>query len=141
MSESPESTGLIRCEACSREISTLAAQCPGCGAPNTWIHPDIRKFIDAKDKINTVAKFEFQYNKVEIWGTSVSTVKWWFWVVTGILVFAGFVFGVVPGLIFVGIAWYIIEKKKQQFRANLQDRTWQSSNDEFWRPVKAALNL
>jgi hypothetical protein len=36
---------LIPCDVCGRQIATQAAACPGCGAPNEWLHPEIRAFL------------------------------------------------------------------------------------------------
>ena len=35
---------LMSCSACGQDIATFAVTCPKCGAPNTWVHPEITRF-------------------------------------------------------------------------------------------------
>ena len=37
---------LIACSACQNMIALTATACPKCGAANTWIHPEIKRFIE-----------------------------------------------------------------------------------------------
>ena len=38
---------LINCPACGKSISPAAKDCPGCGNPNKYVHPEIQRFQDA----------------------------------------------------------------------------------------------
>lgn len=43
---------LINCPTCNAQMSSLASACPSCAAPNTWIHPEIKRLkqlIDSTD--------------------------------------------------------------------------------------------
>lgn len=37
--------GLIKCKACSNEMAMDARRCPKCGAGNTFVHPEIERFL------------------------------------------------------------------------------------------------
>lgn len=144
MSEVKQTKGLINCDACSKEISVLAAQCPGCGAPNSWIHPNIKHFISVKDQTGMSKPFTFQWNKTEVWGGTETKLPWWLWLVIFFCAVPGFAFGLIPGLIIAPVTYFILLQmygKKHEFKANLQEGTWVSSDDEFWQPVKSILKI
>jgi DNA-directed RNA polymerase subunit RPC12/RpoP len=44
---------LISCPACGRALAKEAVSCPGCGAPNRWVHPEIVRFY------NSIRQFHF----------------------------------------------------------------------------------
>src|SRR4051794_27570372 len=43
---------LIACGACGNQIAVAAAACPKCGAPNSWLHPEIERFAASLQKVN-----------------------------------------------------------------------------------------
>ncbi len=42
---------LTECATCKGSLAALAAVCPHCGAPNTYVHPNIQLFLKQKDTI------------------------------------------------------------------------------------------
>lgn len=134
--------GLVKCSACSKDISALATACPGCGAPNMWVHPSITQFLSVKDQTGVAKKFKFWSNKIEIWGETEPSLSWWkvllfFLLVPGL--FAGLL-----GIIFVTVVYVMVlyvYGKKKQFKANLHTGTWQSNDEKFWQPVRAILKI
>lgn len=144
MNEVKQTVGLINCDACGKEISAMAAQCPGCGAPNNWIHPNIKHFISVKDQTGMSKPFTFQWNKTEIWRGTEAKLPWWLWLVIIFCAAPGFAFGIIPGLIIAPVAYFILIQfygKKHEFKANLQEGTWVSSDDQLWQPVKSILKI
>ncbi len=105
-------------------------------------------------------EFKFWYKKSEIWGEAKKRTAWWGWVclAMGILMIAwvilgsvvaqvsgnaaaasGPMAGLVMAVFFIG---YIqARKQKNTFSANLQSRTWISTDDAFWQPLRSFLEL
>lgn len=139
-----QNPNLFQCEACQKEISTLADKCPGCGAPNNWIHPKIKHFLSVKDQIGIADGWNYKYTKTELCGSTVPTLPWWLWFVVLFCAVPGFAFGIIPGMIIAPIAYYILKLmygKTYSFKADLKNGTWQSDNDAIWQPVRAALEI
>ena len=113
---------LIKCETCGKEISVLADRCPGCGAPNTWIHPSITYFLSIKDQTGVSEKFTFWSNKTELWGNTEKRLKWWMWVIL-ILCFPIFtvnlLIGIIVGIIVLAVVFSIFGTNKT-FKVNFQ---------------------
>ena len=148
---------LIGCKACSKNISVLADKCPACGAPNDWVHPDVTKFIN-NDNIDTSERFTYRWNKAEVWGQTGTKVPTRVMVI-GVLIFLaiyfplgffgsfGFLFGPINIFIVIGFGFVFgliltaMYGERKTFHANLLDRTWTSSADQFWYPIKAFLDL
>ena len=65
-----ESTTLTPCRTCQRQIAATAHSCPGCGAPNGWIHPDVDRFLKNLDKIKLPASFKHDSTKTGVHGTA-----------------------------------------------------------------------
>lgn len=135
---------LINCESCNHPHSILADKCPQCGAPNNWIHPAIKHFLSIKDQIGTTKEFKFQWNKVEIWGYTETKLPWYI----KIFIFFGFIsgvlFGIIPGFIIAILMYLSLSKTfggKYNFKANLLDKKWESSNEKFWKPVRDVLKV
>lgn len=59
----------------------MADKCPGCGAPNSWIHPRIKHFLSVKDQTSMSKPFTFQWNKTEMCGSTEVKLPWWLWLV------------------------------------------------------------
>jgi GYF domain 2 len=49
----------VPCAACQHLIATTASTCPQCGAPNTWVHPEIKRFRDNCNTVSAPQSFEF----------------------------------------------------------------------------------
>lgn len=59
-------TLLTSCVACGRDIAKEAASCPGCGAPNKWVHPEIMRFLEAlrnTSTFNRIPRFKVDWDK------------------------------------------------------------------------------
>ncbi len=61
---------LIPCGTCKRMIAPTAKSCPGCGAANTWVHPEIQRFIDNRDSFTTTPPFRYSHDAVVLQGTA-----------------------------------------------------------------------
>jgi hypothetical protein len=156
--EEKSNQNLIKCEACNKDISTLADKCPGCGAPNNWIHPNIKHFLSMKDQTGMSKRFIFHRNKTEIWGeTAVQGLPWYVWiaVIFSFLIllwlggmFSGIIFGAMfESLVILIGGGYVVFKVARKFtltknfKANLQLGTWWSDDDDFWLPVRSILKV
>jgi predicted Zn finger-like uncharacterized protein len=51
---------LTGCFACGREIAKEAATCPGCGAPNRYLHPEILRFQSGLSRFHHLNRFQHQ---------------------------------------------------------------------------------
>ena len=140
-----EAAGLIPCKTCKHEIGTQADTCPQCGSPNTWTHPRIQAMYETKT-FNTTRSFRFWHKGAEVWGESmchsplayigaviivaVAMLSALFWLFVG------------PGIGgVVLVLFWRSTAKKDTFRTNLVTKTWESSNDKFWKPVAEFLEL
>jgi len=143
---------LIKCPSCRNEISKLSESCPQCGAPNEWIHPIIKEFVSNN---NIFVEYEFFYNsdKTTITGETELRLPLWARIVNILLMIMAFivmiVFAFINGpyiissIIFGVIIFMVllIFSKKQKFKADVQKGEWESTDDEFWEPVKKTLKL
>ena len=61
---------LIACRACNHMIARAARTCPGCGAPNTWIHPEIQRFINGCKSFRNTPPFQYVHEALILQGTA-----------------------------------------------------------------------
>lgn len=61
-------TNLIACSACNRMIALTANACPGCGAANTWVHPEIKRFIDSCNSFTNTPPFQYSHQAFGLQG-------------------------------------------------------------------------
>ncbi len=55
---------LIPCGSCGNEIALTARTCPKCGAVNQYVHPEVKRFLESKDKVAFVGHFLSESSKV-----------------------------------------------------------------------------
>jgi hypothetical protein len=149
---------LTDCKACATRISILADKCPSCGAPNDWIHPDIKRLLEVRSEIGTAEKFKLEWNNIEAWGktrkkTSRLVSFLALLIFLGIYLPLGFLGTIGKGLgpinifLVIGLALLMVVLldplfgKNKVFHANLQARSWTSSDDSFWQPVRSVLGF
>lgn len=139
---------LIACTSCGKDIAALAVTCPGCGAPNGWRHPGIDAFYAGKDRTGVSKPFTFQSDKTKVWGQTAKRLT-----KTGYAVLGGY--GIIGGplvLLFTGFwgafiffliggALSMSMQKQDTFTADLQSKSWISSNDIFWQPVRKLIGI
>jgi hypothetical protein len=133
-----------QCETCAKTISVLADKCPTCGAPNDWIHPDIKSLISRKNTIGVSKPFTLQWNKTEVWGETKLKVPWWAWLIFALTAPFSAFGSIVVGLLISALCAAVLLPlvgKKQTFKANLQTGAWESSDDKFWQSVRSALRI
>ena len=140
---SSELPKLICCPSCSKDISVLADKCPACGAPNSWIHPTISEFLSISNSIATKGRFTFEWNKTEIHGEASRRLAWWQW---GLFLFLIFLTVAYLPTFYTAVIWggagiWLAIRKKHRFKANVLNSTWESTDEKFWKPVRAALKL
>jgi hypothetical protein len=138
---------LITCKTCEKQLAALAETCPGCGAPNDWVHEDIQRFISAGATVPTARPFTYSNNKTHLSGQTAPRSPLWAWVVSALLFLAsmlGFVLlGWVATFVLGGLCIVVLRltQTTDYFQADLQARSWSSSNDRFWLPVRQLLKL
>lgn len=144
---------LITCAACGNSIAPLAASCPKCGAPNDWQHPDIKAFLDGAPRLAVSRPCYFWNSKNEVWGETRVRYAWWAWLISALVliiavgyatIFSGSVLSFFGSLLAASVVAAVVMKGaaiKDTFRADLVRRTWSSTNDVFWQPVKASLKV
>jgi hypothetical protein len=62
---------LIGCKTCRYAISKEAAACPKCGAPNTWLHPEIARFVRCLDEFDHMPRFDVRWDRYILVGQTV----------------------------------------------------------------------
>lgn len=71
-------TLLTPCHACARMIAKTANVCPGCGALNNWVHPEIARFMNAyynSYHFSHLPPFEIEHDKDYLYGYDVKSYK------------------------------------------------------------------
>ncbi len=147
---------LIKCSACTAEISSLTDSCPQCGHPNSWVHPVIQGFYS---NVPTIER-DYTYSKTRtlLEGKLVKKLPKWKEVATiltlSAIAFFPIIFALSQGqllraLIFAGLTGIAINivngvlKRKQKeiyFRYNAQANAWESNDEELFAPVRARLS-
>ena len=61
-------TNLIACSACNHRIAMTAKACPSCGAANTWVHPEIKRFIDSCNSFTNTGPFQYSHQAFGLQG-------------------------------------------------------------------------
>jgi hypothetical protein len=135
---------LIECKSCKKQISPLAQSCPGCGAPNEWVHAGVQRFLDNVSSIQPAGGLTYWHDKVSVWGetgkmhTAVSIVITLVTVVVAApLALFAFWFAFFIG--FVGFFLAGHSKRKETFRADFSTGAWESSSNDFWKPLREML--
>lgn len=56
------------CQHCKKDTPMSAEKCPHCGAWNKYLHPEIQRFLDNKEKINvrSLLAWNFQHDREEL---------------------------------------------------------------------------
>ena len=62
---------LITCPACGKTIAPAAKVCPGCGNPNTYVHPEIQRFMDARTSFQQMPQFNYKMDGFILSGSAV----------------------------------------------------------------------
>lgn len=138
---------LIECTTCHEPVARLAAACPKCGAPNTWVHPAIAKLIAGAATIGTVRPFNFTYTKTAINGQTASYTPSWAWaliaafLVMGAIAFLANSWGWLAICAFAAAFTKTGTQRFQSFSADLQAGTWTSTDEYFWAPVRKELAI
>jgi hypothetical protein len=57
---------LIPCPSCGREIAASANSCPGCGAVNSYVHPEIKRFIEFAGTELPI-RFHYWHLRTKVW--------------------------------------------------------------------------
>ncbi len=149
---------LIHCVRCSREIAVDASQCPTCGAPNHWQHPEITRFIENKELFDDMPAFQTQrfpmilkgHSTTEQRGAKLSS-KAVSMVILG-LALSAFGLWVIGGpLLIIAAIMMLVSSLRttdpsdtfQEFSIDFSQSPphWYSNDDEFWKPVKAFFDL
>ncbi|MFM9902156.1 MAG: hypothetical protein ACKVOT_14185 [Polaromonas sp.] len=138
---------LIDCKTCKKPIACVAEICPSCGAPNDWLHPDVAHFLAVQGKISVSKPFNFWHTKTTITGRTEASAPLWALLVAAFLGCAGVLMFLVFGFISAVVVFFFVfllllaTKRYQHFSADVVSRTWSSSNDRLWSPIKATLKL
>ena len=138
---------LIDCKTCGGKLAALAEACPGCGAPNDWMHEDIQRFVEASSAVATSRPFSYSQSKTTLSGQTELRTPIWAWMLAAFVCLAStlaFFFFPLWAVLIGGAACGVILKGTQRadyFQADLQARTWVSSNERFWQPVRQMLRL
>ena len=154
----------IECETCKKELASTAAACPSCGARNEWIHPKIRRLLEAgrSGKVTTPRPAEFFHDRVSVWGRAPGSRMRSFllWAGLAVVLSAFTPIGDLSSLeeqaqsmlIRLGLLLLIVSgaarlllgpNREKEFRADLASDPlgWQSNDDRFWQPIRDLLML
>jgi hypothetical protein len=138
------------CPACGKSIAQTADTCPGCGAKNTFIHPNIEKLIAVANTVTTRA-WKYEYKRLQMTGVTVNTKADSLTKVQNGMFVAGFLMwlflrspfsllGILIGFMGFGVLAYVkgLERQDKQFVVDYSSGkpVWQSNDDAFWGKVK-----
>jgi hypothetical protein len=158
---SKQKAKLIECNYCNKPIAITANKCTSCGAPNSWVHPDIQEFLNLKIESECTEQYDHQWmnitysvNKSEIRGVARKQPKKIAFELGAAWIFCLFYGWASDGVIPIGrIATIIVcilgamhllglfHNRYYWFEANLDTKTWKSNSDYFWTKYKKALNF
>jgi hypothetical protein len=148
----------IPCDVCGRQIATQAKSCPRCGAPNEWLHPEIRAFLREQRDYG----FGIRKLKTEALGCVLTGVAWRpsdridpASVTAGLLIAGAVLWPVglvaLAGAIGASVAAGCVSEELRKaagadgeafiidFRT--EPPMWQSTNDDFWDEVMYFFDL
>lgn len=138
---------LIECKACKKPLACLAVACPSCGAPNDWVHPDLARFRTGKDATGISKPFTFTTTKTTIAGQTKAKAPLWAWFIA-VAMWMASAFAFVTAGFFWMMAWsagaafvLLASRRADHFVADVVAKTWSSSNEKLWWPVRLALGL
>jgi hypothetical protein len=72
-SNEPSETALISCPECDSPISRHASACPKCGAPNTWVHPQITRFLSTRRSSFPIPLFDSDNDRYVLRGWDIES--------------------------------------------------------------------
>jgi hypothetical protein len=135
---------LTACPTCSRAIAKEAVSCPGCGAPNKWVHPEIVRFFKSIRRFDFPEYIHFHYEKYVLAGVDQRSSQ----NAQGISDLAS-CFGVIAPLNVEGLATIAAvhfgskavhewaRKKIKAFRIDFtySPPAWSSTDDDYWCDV------
>jgi hypothetical protein len=135
---------MTSCSACGRAIAKLAATCPQCGGPNTWVHPEIAKFFRSIRRFEFPSSFQFKYEKLVLVGVDPLAHR-----DAQSLASLASSFGVIAPLNLHGMATMLsvragqtwlqnwANKKVKAFRIDFSSSppNWSSTDDSYWDDV------
>lgn len=79
------STGLTQCSSCGKNIGVMADNCVGCGAPNRWVHPDVKTLVEDLNSSKVLpawsVKWVYGHDRERVWGNSSATLTRAGWIV------------------------------------------------------------
>jgi hypothetical protein len=135
---------LIPCSECGRSIAKEAAACPGCGAPNKWAHPEIRRFLRCLHRFDHLPRFNIHWERYVLAGVdeashrtaqrTCNTVGSFGILapisVTGLVTLAGFHVG---SQLLQGWATRRVKAFRIDFRTS--PPIWASTDDDWWSEI------
>lgn len=155
---------LMACAACGQQIATSAAACPKCGAPNTWVHPEIERFRQSLGEFGHMPAFNIKWERAVLRGTAEVKRGAHATGDTGVKALAGgllcmLIGWVLPGGLGIIVPWVLgplgffgglvlilvstLQKTNNtdfvvSFVVDFSESPprWQSDDDEFWKDVR-----
>jgi hypothetical protein len=135
---------LTACPACGRAIAKEAMNCPGCGAPNNWLQPEIVRFFNSIHRFDFPTSIQFNYEKYVLTGVDPGSNQ----MAREFSDFANSI-GVIAPLNLHGLATIagvhfggkaIEERAQKKLKAFRIDFTysppaWSSTDDSYWYDV------
>lgn len=96
----------------------------------------------------TSRPFSYWHNKFEVWGETKSRAPWWAYVLSVLIIAGAMIWALLGGstwwmLALSGLAGAVLalSGRKDSFKADLRTKTWVSSNEKLWRPVRDFLKV
>jgi|GEM_PF-5148998 len=147
---------LVPCSACGRDIAKNAVSCPGCGAPNNYLHPEIARFQRNLRRFKNLGALRYQAEHDVLMGWAEGIGGQLAGAASSWIGSLGFISwqGGVKGL--AGLAkaslyqWASVEilnalrshgKKAFVVDFGYLPPQWRSSDDEYWRSIKVFFRL
>jgi hypothetical protein len=144
---------LITCDVCGHHIAVDAKTCPRCGTKNDWVHPEIKRFLNAASQFNEMPAFQYTVKggtrlegiaEVQRGAHAMGRNGMVATVIGLLLVFVIPPLGLV--LAMVGFGMIIISSLSATRREDYfvefsvdfrtPKPTWASNDDKFWKPIK-----
>jgi DNA-directed RNA polymerase subunit M/transcription elongation factor TFIIS len=151
--QSVPSPKLITCPACGQKIAPAAKSCPSCGNPNTYVHPEIQRFLDSAQTFRQAFDYKVEgfvlsgwavvergANKTLSHGIKLCLASCFLCLIPFLLPIAGLL--LLVGICMVLSTFFSTTKVSDYVSRftidfNQTPPAWHSDEDVFWKEVKS----
>lgn len=154
----PRQGQLISCLRCGQQIAPDAETCPRCGARNTWLHPEIERFVKSAEQFEHMPQFRCRYKGFLLAGSAernkgrAALASTGMSIMTIGLILLFFMPHIGMTLAGIGMLIYLISSlggspTKQEVLTEFEldfgtvPPRWKSDDEEFWKDIRTFFNI